>query len=149
MICVTCTAKFICLPVNDVCEDLRLKITYTIKSICLPVNGLCEDCWLEITYTTKSICLPTHINRVCEDHWLNAKQCRPWSNCSYRSSLIRICNVCSDMSVHIHVLEESPVRGCGVKERWKKGNIGSKKKKMMNLQNVMWGVRWRQLTNVK
>ena len=29
----------------------------------------------------------------------NCKQCRPWSDCSSRSSLIWVCTVCSDLSV--------------------------------------------------
>ena len=29
----------------------------------------------------------------------NSKQCRPWSDCSSRSSLIRACTVCPDLSV--------------------------------------------------
>ena len=29
----------------------------------------------------------------------NCIQCRPWSNCSYRSSLIWVCTVCPDLSV--------------------------------------------------
>ena len=40
----------------------------------------------------------------------NCKQCRPWSDCSCRSSLIWVCTVCQDMSVRklrkitVHIL---------------------------------------------
>ena len=33
--------------------------------------------------------------------WLIGKQCRPWSNCSFRSCLIKVCSVCSSISVQI------------------------------------------------
>ena len=37
-----------------------------------------------------------HVSKRCR--W-NGKQCSPWSDCSFRSSLIWVCTVCSDLSV--------------------------------------------------
>ena len=43
-----------------------------------------------------------HCTNASKRCWWNGKQCRPWSDCFWRSSLILVWTVCRDLSVPIH-----------------------------------------------
>ena len=77
----------------------------TIITICLAtlgtINNTMELLTRNVTETGSQIYgivwLPFDVSKSTE----NGKQCRPWSNCSYRSSLIWVYTVCPYPSVRI------------------------------------------------
>ena len=79
---------------RDVVQSLkeRLDIWYTVKLVKIWTAGK----FAVITLKFEQGCFTVEASKRCRG---NCKQCRPWSDCSSGSSLIRVCTVCPVLSV--------------------------------------------------